>query len=95
MAITNIVKYLKTLTIIIGFLKMFLKFSYLNNLKIVFRAQKYCLGKLFPSKTYLYMGETFKIGLGSLGGIWGMVALNVHILSKNKVMNIGGRVCFR
>ena len=71
---------------------MFLKFLYLNNLKIVFRAS-YCLGKLFRWKMYLYMCKTFKIGLGSLGGTWCLVALNIPILSKSKFMNIGGGVC--
>ena len=42
----------------------------------------------------LYMGKTFKIGLGRLGVTWALAALNVPILSKNKVMNIGGGVCF-
>ena len=42
---------------------------------------------------YLYMGKTFKIGLGSLGGTWGLIVRNVAILSKNKFMNIGGGVC--
>ena len=40
------------------------------------------------------MGKTFEKGLGSLGGTWGLVALNAPIISKNKVMNIGGGVCF-
>ena len=40
------------------------------------------------------MGKTFKIGLGSLGATWALVALNAPILSKNKVMNIVGGVCF-
>ena len=39
------------------------------------------------------MGKTFEIGLVSLGGTWGLVALNVIILSKHKVMNIDGGVC--
>ena len=39
------------------------------------------------------MGKTFKIG--SLGATWALVALNASIHSlKNKVMNIGGGVCF-
>ena len=40
------------------------------------------------------MGKTFKTGLESLGATWALVALNASILSKNKVMNIGGGVCF-
>ena len=40
------------------------------------------------------MGEMFKIGLGSLGATWALAALNAPILPKNKVMNIGGGVCF-
>ena len=43
---------------------------------------------------YLYSGKTFTTGLGSLGGKWCVFALNAPILSKNKVMNIGGGVCF-
>ena len=43
---------------------------------------------------FLYMGKTFKIGSGSLGATWALVALNAPILSKNKVMNIVGGVCF-
>ena len=43
---------------------------------------------------YLYSGKTFTTGLGSLGGTWVVVALNAAILSKNKVRNIGGGVCF-
>ena len=39
------------------------------------------------------MCKTFKIGFGSLGGTWCLVALNVPILSKNKFMNIGRGVC--
>ena len=42
----------------------------------------------------LYMGKTFKIGLGRLGVTWALAALNIPILSKNKVMNIGGGVYF-
>ena len=34
------------------------------------------------------MGKTFKIGLGSLGGTWGLAALNAPILSKNKVITL-------
>ena len=40
---------------------------------------------------YLYMGEMFK--MGSLGATWAF-KLNAPIISKNKVMNIGGGVCF-
>ena len=43
---------------------------------------------------YLYIGKTFKIGLESLGATWASVELNSPILSKNKVMNIGGGECF-
>ena len=38
------------------------------------------------------MGKMF--GLGILGATWALVALNAPILSKNKVMNIDGGVCF-
>ena len=43
---------------------------------------------------FVYMGKTFKIGLGSLEATWALVALNAPILSKNKVMNIVGGACF-
>ena len=41
---------------------------------------------------YLYMGKMF--GLGTLGAIWALVALNAPVLSKNNLMNIDGGVCF-
>ena len=40
------------------------------------------------------MCKMFKIGLGSLRATWTLVALNAPMLSKNKVMDIGGGVCF-
>ena len=43
---------------------------------------------------YLFMGKTFKTGLGSLGATKALVALNALILSKNKVMNIGDGAYF-
>ena len=43
---------------------------------------------------YLYVDKTFKIVLRSLGSTSVFVALNAPSLSKNKVMKIGGGVCF-
>ena len=40
----------------------------------------------------IYMGKAFK--MGSLGATWALVAVSAPNVSKNKVMNIGGELCF-
>ena len=101
-----LVLWLKIVENLLVFVYLFCSKSCASDFTKTFITQEWLVIESFPTPRWIAIFNTLSIGqhtlsfqltnfgLKCLGATWALVTLNAPILSKSKVMNIGGGVCF-